>query len=279
MSALDDLVSDLADEHADLDRLVSRLDGEAWSLPTPAEGWDVADEISHLAYFDATAALALSDPDGFAAHKAELFSGAAGPSPDVALGRSVGHEALLERWREGRSLLLAAARRSAEDTPSVRVPWYGPDMGLASFVTARLMETWAHGQDVRDATGAPASVSDRLRHVCFIGVSARRYAFAVHDVPDPGTPVKVVARAPGGETWTFGPSEAVEEIRGSALGLALVFTQRRHPADTDVTASGPAAEAWLSIAQAFAGPAGPGRPPGAGMPEAGRDGASTGGAH
>jgi hypothetical protein len=38
-----------------------------------------------------------------------------------------------------------------------------------------------------------------------------------------------------------------------------VVTQRRHPDDTGLVVTGPVAQQWISIAQAFAGPAGPGR--------------------
>ncbi len=263
MNRMDELLSDLSAEHESLDAALAGLSEEEWAAPTPADGWQVRDQISHLAYFDTTAALALVAPERFDEHKKALLAGEAGTAPDVALGRSVTGPRLLADWRTGRRDLLDAARAA---DPDRRVPWYGPEMSLASFVTARLMETWAHGQDARDALSLPASVSDRLRNVCHIGVSARRYTYLVHGLEDPGTPVLVRAAAPNGGTWTWGPSDASEEITGSALGLALVFTQRRHPDDTDVKASGATAAQWLSIAQAFAGPAGTGRQPGLGMP-------------
>jgi len=55
---------------------------------------------------------------------------------------------------------------------------------------------------------------------------------------------------------------AADRVTGTALDFCLVVTQRRHPADTGLVASGPAAEGWIAIAQAFAGPPGPGRTPG-----------------
>lgn len=266
MGEPDGLIADLMAEQEALDKVVAPLEEKAWSAPTPAEGWTVRDQISHLAYFDTTAALALVSPERFAEHRAALLAGELAEASDVALGRSVASDRLLADWRTSRRDLLDALSAAA---PAGRVPWYGPDMGLASFTTARLMETWAHGQDIRDALGLPAAVSDRLRHVCHIGVAARRYAFSVHGLQDPGTPVRVEAVAPSGSRWAWGPAEAPERLVGSALGLALVFTQRRHPDDTDVRAEGPTAARWLSIAQAFAGPAGPGRRPGLGMPPAG----------
>lgn len=256
MSRSEQLGIDLVAEHDELDSVVAEIPASGWDAPTLAAGWAVRDQISHLAYFDRTAALAMRAPDAFRSHRAELFAGG-DASVDVAEGRAVSPAELLTSWRTGRDDL---ERAIGEADPAARVPWYGPDMSLASFVTARLMETWAHGQDVRDALAAPPSASDRLRHVCFIGYSARRYAFLVHGVEDPGTPVRMEARAPDGTVWRFGPDDVSEQITGSALGVALVFTQRRHRDDTDVVATGETAQQWLEIAQAFAGPAGPGRP-------------------
>jgi uncharacterized protein (TIGR03084 family) len=125
-------------------------------------------------------------------------------------------------------------------------------MSLTSFTTARLMEAWAHGADVRDALHQPIESTDRLRHICHLGVGARTFSFAVHQVPDPGDPVAVVATDAG---WTWGDPDAANRIEGTALDLALVFTQRRHSSRTTVKPIGPVAEQWLAIAQAFAGPA------------------------
>ncbi len=263
MTGVEGLLPDLVAEHEELDAVVTDIEPEEWVTPTPAEGWAIRDQISHLTYFDASAALALVNPERFEEHKRALFAGELGPTPDIALGREVEPQELLEHWRTGRVDLVDAAG-AAE--PSVRVPWYGPPLGLASFITARLMETWAHGQDIRDAIGLPPCVSDRLRHICHLGVAARAYAHAVHGVEDDGTPVRVEVVAPNGAIWAWGPEEAADRITGSALGFALVVTQRRHLDDTDVRAQGPAATRWLAIAQAFAGPAGAGREPGLAVP-------------
>ena len=254
-----ELVRDLSAEHSALDERVAPLDDAGWTAATPAEGWTVRDAVSHLAFFDGTAVLALTDPDAFAASSAAMATGPR--EPDLALGRAGDHGALLAGWRQGREALVAAIAGAAAD-PAVRVPWYGPPMGLASFVTARLMETWAHGQDVADALGLAPVVSDRLRHVCHIGVGARAYSFRVRGLEDPGDPVQVEAVPPaGGASWTWGPEDAADRVRGGALELALVLTQRRHLDDTAIEVVGPVAAQWMAIAQAFAGPAGPGRAP------------------
>ena len=252
------LVDDLADEHRALDERVAGLHAPGWATSTPAEGWTIADSISHLAFFDRKATLALTDPDGFTRHLGELAADA-GTAPDVALARTGDHGMLLEAWRDGRAALLAAARAA---DPTVRVPWYGPAMGFASFVSARLMETWAHGQDIADALGLPPVTTSRLRHILHLGVGARAYSFRVRGRHDPGDPVRVEAQAPaGGDPWTWGPADATDAVRGPAVDLALVLTQRRHLADTAISVEGPTAQAWMAIAQAFAGPPGPGRAP------------------
>lgn len=254
MPTVTDLCHDLADEQESLDLVLDTLGTEDWRAPTPAAGWDVLDSVSHLCFFEEAAALALSDPAAFEAQKQRLLDDmAAGKALDVGLGRSLGDpRELLERWRRARSTFSGAA---AAVDPASRVPWYGPGMSPASFTTARIMEAWAHGVDIRDALGVPLVATPRLRHVCHIGYGARAYSFAVHKIADPGDPVRLSVGAPGGGEWSWGPEGAAERISGSALDVALVFAQRRHHSRTDVDAEGPVAALWLSIAQAFAGPA------------------------
>jgi uncharacterized protein (TIGR03084 family) len=140
--------------------------------------------------------------------------------------------------------------RSARD----RLPWFGPDMSAMSFATARLMETWAHGQDVADALGVRRVPTARLRHVAEIGIRTRGFVYASRGMAAPDTPVRVDLGTPDGDdVWSWGPAEAPDAVLGSALDFCLVVTQRMHPADTDLTITGPAATAWMGIAQAFAG--------------------------
>ena len=135
-------------------------------------------------------------------------------------------------------------------------------MSAMSFVTARLMEVWAHGQDVRDALGVAPAVSARLRHVAHIGVGARAFSYAVNGLDLPPEPIDVALVAPDGSIWSWGPGDAADSVSGPALDFCLLVTQRRHRDDVDLTVVGPRAEEWISIAQAFAGAPGPGRAPG-----------------
>ena len=259
MPSLKDLLDDLTAEHESLDQVVRALAPEQWHRPTPAAGWDVADTISHLCFFDEAATLAMDDPPEFERWRDNLIvEMGTGATPDVDFGRGEGSEAeLLDRWRASRERFATTAGRIAAMPSPPRIVWFGPPMSLASFVTARIMETWAHGVDVREALQLglmPDAASARLRHICHIGFGARTFTFAVHGVPDPGDPVAFEVAAPDGSVWTWGPADSDQRITGTALDVALVFTQRRHPSRTGLKASGPTAEKWLSIAQAFAGP-------------------------
>ena len=259
MDATDLVIADLAAEHADLAALVADIDESAWRARTPAAGWDVADSVSHLHFFDIRAALAIRDAEGFARDAKDMMAKfAAGGDPSVAHGRAVSGNQLLADWRTESSGLIAAG--IAGDRGS-RVPWYGPSMSLASFLTARLMETWAHGVDVSDALEKPIVTTARLKHVCHIGFLARANSYRSRNLPVPEADIAVRLVAPDGSTWSWGNDAAAETITGSAIDFALLVTQRRHVDDTALCAQGRLAGEWLTIAQAFAGPAGEGRDP------------------
>jgi uncharacterized protein (TIGR03084 family) len=127
------------------------------------------------------------------------------------------------------------------------------------MATARLMETWAHGLDVADALGVKRPATARLRSIAHIGVRTRDFAFSINGLTPPADPFHVELRAPDGSVWEWGPKDAVQRVTGSAEDFCMLVTQRRPPTDLDVTADGAEAVKWLSIAQAFAGPPGPGR--------------------
>jgi uncharacterized protein (TIGR03084 family) len=175
-------------------------------------------------------------------------------------GRVMDGTELVDWWvrsHEGMMLSFAGA------DPSLRVPWYGPPMSMLSFVSARLMETWAHGQDVADALGGQRVPTDRLRHVAHVGVRARPFSYLIRGQDVPEGHIDVILTAPSGEIWSWAigsPDEGERStIAGPALDFCLLVTQRINVADTDLSISGDGARDWMSIAQAFAGPPGPGR--------------------
>ena len=252
MSSLDDVRRDLTDEQLALDDLVATLDDEGWRRATPSVGWNVADQMSHLAYFDAEAARAINDPDTFATSRAELMRAAlAGTLDDYTLGvlRRTSPSELLATWRANRTSLNEAARRLDEKT---RVAWYGPSMGATSFLSARLMETWAHGTDVADALGTSLPATDRLRHVARLGYITLSWSYHVRGEQPPDGQVRVELTGPTGDLWTWGADNSVDVVQGSAREFCLVVVQRRHLDDTSLV-TGDLGRHWLLRAQAFAG--------------------------
>jgi uncharacterized protein (TIGR03084 family) len=257
VAAIEDLLADLAAESADLDALVAPLDAAGWRAATPAPGWTVAHQIAHLAWTDEVAAVAATDPEAFDALVAKALSSAATYVDDIAAeGAQAEPEDLLTRWRASRDALAEAL---AHAEPGRKLPWFGPPMGAPAMATARIMETWAHGQDVADALGATRTPTARLRHVAWIGVRTRDFAFFTQGLQPPTEEFRVELTGPDGDVWEWGPESAAQRVTGPALDFCLLVTQRRHPGDLAVRAEGPDAERWLEIAQAFAGPAGQGR--------------------
>jgi uncharacterized protein (TIGR03084 family) len=223
---------------------------------TPAQGWSVRDTVAHLHGTDLDATVAAGRPEEFVAGLARI--------PDVddfveaQVRRLRAAPALLDDWQRAFEAMLTAFAAVPAGT---RIPWYGPPMSPASFATARLMEYWAHGQDVADALGAVRPPTARLRHVAHLGVHTRRFAYVNRGLaPDPA-PVAVELTAPDGSTWLLGDAGADSRVTGPALDFCLLVTQRRHRHDLSLVATGPAADTWLDLAQCFAGPPGAGRPP------------------
>jgi uncharacterized protein (TIGR03084 family) len=253
------LLDDLAAESAVVDALLTPLTAADWGRPTPAAGWTITDQVTHLAYFDEVTLLSITDPGRFRA-EAEAMAAAGDDFPDrvAAAHRQLPGDEVLAWFRTTRARLLDGY---ASCDPAARLPWFGPDMGVASSVTARIMETWAHGQDIADSLGIERVPTARLRHVAHIGVRALPYSYAVNGQPVPTQPIRIELTAPDGSEWAWGPADAADRVTGPALDFCLAVTQRRHRADTGLVITGPVASQWMAIAQAFAGPPGPGRPP------------------
>ncbi len=257
MSALNAVLADLHDESADLDQRVAALSGEQWETLTPAPGWTIAHQIAHLAWTDEVSLLGVVDPERFTAVLADALADPGGfvdAGATAGLGRGIGE--LLVRWRAGRAALAVAL---AEVPDGTKLPWFGTQMSATSMATARMMETWAHGQDIADALGVRRTPTKRLKHIARLAVRTRDWAFGVNDLTPPSEEFRVELGAPDGEIWEWGPADAANRVAGPALDLCLLATQRRHRADLSLVATGPEADAWLDIAQAFAGPPGQGR--------------------
>lgn len=257
--AFQGLLKDLAVETAQLEALLAPLEASDWELPTPANGWAIRDQISHLAFFDEQAVLAVSSPGVFREGARELIAGGMDfPDRIAERYRSMPMEDLFGWFRSSRrGLLITFGRLDGK----IRVPWFGPDMSLMSSATARLMETWAHGLDVADAVGAAVTPSARLHHIAHLGVRTFAFSFELRQQRVPTDPVRVELTAPDGSVWQWGPEGVPNTVVGSALDFCLTVTQRRHFLSTDLDVRGPVARDWMALAQAYAGAPGSGRAP------------------
>ena len=250
---MSDTVAAFLDECTDLDALVADLDEREWARPTPAKGWTISHQIAHLAWTDEVALLAATAPQDFAAEMETALTNPTGHVDEQATkGASAPTAELIARWRAGRERLATALRETPSET---KLPWFGPPMSARSMATARLMETWAHGQDVADALGMRRAPTGRLRDICHLGVRTRDFAYVINDQTPPSTPFAITLTAPDGGQWTWGEeiSDPVGTVTGPAEDFALVVAQRRDAGDTALVATGQA-EHWLTFAQVFAGP-------------------------
>ncbi len=256
------LLDDLAAEGQHLESLVRQAGDEKWAAPTPAEGWSIAVQVAHLCWTDTVAIQAATDPDAFNEYLNNLLATSTPEQlsslvDDAAFDTAQEpRDELLARWKVGRAGLVEALRGVPAGQ---KVPWFGPPMSAASMATARLMETWAHGQDVVDALDVTREPTARLRHIAHIGVRTRNFAFTNNNLPVPEDEFRVTLTAPDGTEWSWGPDDALQSVSGPAEDFCLLVTQRRNRSDLALVATGEQAGKWLDIAQAFAGPPGTGR--------------------
>jgi uncharacterized protein (TIGR03084 family) len=252
-----EICTDLAKEYEELDTIVAPLDESGWDVMTPAEGWTVKDQIRHLAYYDQRARLSVTEPEVFGQHLADISADPEGHRETLEnVGKELSVAELLKWWRQERRAVLDALIPLDRKT---RLTWYGPPMSALSFATARIMETWAHGQDVADALGIERVPTDRLHHIAHLGVATFGWSYTVREMKAPDVQVRVEITSPSGALWTWGPETAEDIVRGSAEDFCLVVVQRRNLADTRLVVEGATARQWMSIAQTYAGEAGAGR--------------------
>lgn len=254
---------DVLGEYRDLARVCATLSAADWQRRSDFYGWTPWDEVAHLCYFDQTALQSVTAPEVFTANAKALTQVLATGKEISAVARDhfsgLDGPALLATWQRNFEVLVAAL---AQQDPKARLNWYGPSMSAKSFATARLMETWAHGQDIWDVMQLERPASHRLRAIAHIGVSTFGWTFVNRQLPVPETMPYVALQAPDGTLWTWGEPSETDWLRGSAQDFCLLVTQRRHRDDTGLQWQGAAAEAWSSMAQCFAGPAVDGPAPG-----------------
>ena len=253
------LCAELHDEYVALANLIEGMSAAQWQVVSKFYSWTPFDEISHLLFFDERGLLAATDADAFAADTAQITKQLVKGREISAIARDcygkLDGATLAAQWRTCFDKLITIL--STLD-PKARLPWYGPPMSARSFATARMMEVWAHGQDIYDVLGKRRAPTTRLKHIAHIGVTTFGWTFVNRKLPVPVVVPHVVLKGPDGSTWTWGEPSSTDFVSGDAEEFCLVVTQRRNIADTALHFGGSAAQ-WLPIAQCFAGP--PADPP------------------
>lgn len=237
-----------------LGELVASGGDGVFDVPTLFRRWTVNDVLTHLQVWNVGADLSLGDPDGFVEFYSRFSKTVAEGGPLRTLERDfVGNlrgPALLAAWRE--QVAAMTARFAAAD-PRQRVRWAGPDMSTRSSITARLMETWAHGQEVYDALGVERVDSDRIRNIAVLGVNTFDWSFTNRGLAMPRPTPHVRLVSPSGHVWAWNEASESDLVEGRATEFCQVVTQVRNIGDTSLRVCGPAAERWMAIAQCFAG--------------------------
>jgi len=246
---------DFREECDVLATLLEPLGDDDWGRATKFKAWSVDDVIAHLHFFNVAADWALTKPAAFDELLAELFE---------AMNGNEGHLAFSHRWLEGtkgralfelwRGYYPEMAERFAAADPDARVKWAGPDMSVRMSITARQMETWAHGQALFDLLRKPRAESDRLKNIAVIGVKTYGWTFANRKMEPPGPPPHIRLTAPSGGVWEFNDPSSDNLVVGDAIDFCQVVAQTRNVTDTGLALTGEPAKAWMEIAQCFAGP-------------------------
>jgi uncharacterized protein (TIGR03084 family) len=253
-------VAALTADGDEVDRMVAGLDERQWALPTPAAGWTIAHQVAHLAATFKLAGLAAAQPEVFKAVVSQL-SDDFDANVHAALSQYLADppDVLLGRWRAERAF---AEQALAAVPPDQVVPWLVRPLPPAVLASAGMMELFGHGQDIADTLGVQRTFTDRIKFLAGFAVRVWDFGYLARGLDVPDIEFRFELTAPSGAVWEFGPADSTQKISGPAVDFCLLVTRRRHRDDLALTATGAQADHWLDIAQAYRGPAGPGRAPG-----------------
>jgi uncharacterized protein (TIGR03084 family) len=246
--------SDFRAEADELHDFLTTLGDEDWSRATAFQRWTPWDVVAHLHLYDEVSLASLAGGQAFAVERDALVGRITRGTTNADLARerygALGARELLAQWIAGARDL--ADQLGAAD-PKRRLPWFGPDMGVRMFTTARLMETWAHGQEIYDLMHVERTYTDRLQHIATIGVKTFAWTFLNRRLEVPGPPPYVRLVAPSGAVWEWNEPSETSRISGTAVDFCRTVTQVRNVADTSLEVVGDVAQRWMAIAQCFAG--------------------------
>lgn len=251
---MQEILTALAEQHAELAGLLDGLDAAGWRRPTRCEGWDISDVVLHLAQTDEFAVASVRDDfpdtvqvlaDGLET-RGNVDDGAAAL---VEHERGLPDDELRERWRAGATTLRDLL---AANDPHKRVRWVAGRLSIHTLTATRLAECWIHTGDVAEGLGRQQELTDRLEHVARLAWRTLPYAFARGGRELTG-PVEFDLKAPSGARWHFVPeAKPITRVEGAGTDLCLVAARRVAPEETTLRASGPDAAAVLDLVRTYA---------------------------
>lgn len=247
---------DFRDESEALYSLIEPLGEADYVRVTLFRDWTVNDVMQHLHFFNYVADLTLTDEEAFKRVYGELSelrdkSGSLIDATDKMLDGLKG-TALRDAWR---AYYMEMSDRFYAADPKQRLLWVGPSMSARSSISARLMETWSHAQEIYDLLGVKRENRDLIKSIAVMGMNTFGWTFInrKEEVPEPVPHVRLTA--PSGDIWEWNPENTADLVEGDASEFCQVVTQTRNIADTNLKVSGEIATRWMSVAQCFAGPA------------------------
>ena len=251
-----EILSDLVAEEQALDQFLQRISERQWITPTPAD-WTIMETICHLAYTEHFGAKVIAEGRA-ALDAANITDIDEWTARGIAEGKGKRYQQVIEWWRYGRADVVdALSRMQATD----RIPWVLGEMSAKSFATIRLMETWAHGLDIKEAMADritleedeedPFADTPRLRHVAWLAHRLLPWAFQQAGEVFPETGIRVELMGPKYSKWVYGPEDAPDIIKGIAGDWCRIAVQRMDVEDTGLKAVGSAAETALRVVRAY----------------------------
>lgn len=252
-----EILSDLVAEEQALDQFLQRIHERDWKLPTSAPGWTIMDTVSHLAFTEAFAAEAIEHGQSVV-DAAKIGSIDEWTQRGIEQGSGKRYQEIIEWWRHGRAAVVdALSRMDAKD----RIPWVVAPMSAKALATMRLMETWAHGLDIKDAMEGkltyseeeedPTADTPRIRHVAWLAHRMLPWSFEQAGEDFPETGIRVELMGPRYARWVYGPEDAPDVIKGLAGEWCRVAVQRMDVEDTGLKAIGDNAETALRVVRAY----------------------------
>lgn len=251
---MDEILAGLAEQQAELDRLICPIQEPAWAQQSRCEGWSVSDVVLHLAQ---TNEMAIGSLTGTFDEVLTALTTGLAPSKDVDDGaglmvdkeRGASPPETYARWRDGVDRMMDAYRAA---DPHSRVQWVAGTLSVHTLATTRLAETWIHTNDIAFGLGVSLAPPDRLRHIARLAWRTLPYAFMRAGRQMQGS-VAFELTAPDDTEWRFAPEDGADTVvRGPAAELCAVAGQRARASDTGLTAEGPDAMDVLELVRTFA---------------------------